>query len=305
MKVLITGGSGLIGDALAQKLHQKGFEIAILGRNNKNASNLPYQFFSWNIDKDKIEKSAFENIDYIVHLAGANISDKRWTKKQKLIIEKSRVKSAELLFKACQEQNIKPKAFISSSAIGYYGTFTSEKILKESDGPGTDFLAEIGVKWERAADLFQKEGVRTVKIRTGVVLSNLGAAYVKMSKSIKLGLGAAFGKGKQYIPWIHIDDIVSIYIKAIEDKNMNGVFNGVSPNNLTNNELTAAIAKSLKKPYCLPNIPSFVFKVLFGEMSDILLKGTRVSAEKIIMQGFEFQYPEIVSALNNLAEKTD
>ncbi len=303
MKVLITGGSGLIGNALAQKLHEKGYEIGILGRKSKNDLNLPYQFYSWNIDTEEIEKKAFENTDYIVHLAGASISDKRWTKAQKLIIEKSRVKSTEMLFKACIENKTNLKAFISSSAIGYYGTFTSEEVLDENAGPGNDFLGEIGIKWERAADLFQDNGIRTVKVRTGVVLSNLGAAYVKMSKAIKMGLGSAFGNGKQYVPWIHLDDIVSIFVKAIEDENMIGAYNGVSPNNLNNKELISAIAKSLNKPLWLPNIPAFVIKALFGEMSDILLKGTRVSANKIIEQGFVFKFADIKSALKDLAKK--
>ncbi len=304
MKVLITGGSGLIGKALAHELHQKGYEIGILGRNNENTLNLPYQFYSWNIDAGTIDKEAVENTDYIIHLAGANISEKRWTALQKINIEKSRVKSAEMLFNACIENNVNLKAFISSSAIGYYGTFTSENILDETAGPGNDFLAEIGIKWEKAADLFRDKGIRTVKIRTGVVLSHMGAAYVKMSKAVKFGLGSAFGNGKQYVPWIHLDDIISIYIKAIEDESMKDIYNGVSPNSLNNKELILAIAKSLKKPCWLPNIPAFIIRAAFGEMSDILLKGTRVSANKIIQQGFEFKYADINIALNDLAIKS-
>jgi uncharacterized protein len=303
MKVVITGGSGLIGSALARNLYIKGHEIGILGRNTKNELNLPYHFYKWDIDKSEIDRAALENTDYIVHLAGENISDKRWTIKQKLIIEKSRVKSAELVFDYCKENITKLKAFITSSAIGYYGTFTSGRILYENDSPGNDFLAEIGVKWENAADLFKMLGIRTVKIRTGVVLSHLGAAYTKMSKPIKLGMGASFGNGKQYVPWIHLDDIVAIFEKAIEDEKMDGAYNGVSPCYLTNKELTQAIAKSLNKPYWLPNIPSFVIRAVFGEMSDILLKGTRISADKIVDQGFQFKFPTIEIALEDLAKQ--
>ncbi len=300
MKVIITGGSGLIGSELASQLVKKGYEVAILGRKSSEHPGLPYQFFSWDIENEYIDEKVFDNSSVIVHLAGANISEKRWSIHQKMTIEKSRVKSTELLYKTCKRLKKMPNAFISSSAIGYYGTFTSNKVFSETDSHGEDFLAQIGKKWEDSADMFEDEGVRTVKIRTGVVLSNKGAAYVKMSKAVKFGLAAAFGSGSQYVPWIHIDDIVSIFIKSIEDDKMYGAYNGVSPNSLNNKELIKAIAKSLKKPYFMPNIPEFIIRSLFGEMSSILLKGSRVSANKILEQGFVFQYPDIKSALENL-----
>ncbi|MDF1549140.1 MAG: TIGR01777 family oxidoreductase [Bacteroidales bacterium] len=302
-KVLITGGSGLIGRMLAKELDKEGYKISILGRNKYNQDKNSYTHYNWDIEKGNIDSEAVKNVECIVHLAGENISEKKWSPTQKIIIENSRVKSAKLLYQACLEQKVWPKTFISSSAIGYYGTFTSDKILTEEDGPGSDFLAEIGKKWESAADLFKQKGIRTVKIRTGVVLSKDGAAYPKMAKPAKFGLAAAFGSGKQYVPWIHIHDIVNIFTKAIEDEKMHGAYNGVAPQHLTNKELTKAIAKSFNKPYWLPNIPEFILKAVFGEMSDIILKGSRISAEKIKASGYTFKFSEIEDALKELSTK--
>jgi len=302
-KILITGGSGLIGKALAEQLHKKGYELSILGRKQGKKISNSYSYYYWDIDQSEIDTKAIENVSCIVHLAGENISEKAWSPKQKIIIENSRVKSAQLLYQACLEKNVWPKTFVSSSAIGYYGTFNSEKILTEEDEPGEDFLALIGKKWEATAEQFEQQGVRTVKIRTGVVLSKHGAAYPKMAKPAKFGMAAAFGSGKQYVPWIHLHDIVNIFIKAIEDKNMHGAYNGVAPQHITNKQLTKAIATGLNKNYWLPNIPGFILKTVFGEMSDILLKGTRISSKKIEKEGFSFKYPDIEHAIKELSKK--
>jgi len=296
--VLITGGSGLIGSSLAKKLQNIEHEIRILSRKNK--TTLGYKSYYWNIDENELDVEALNGVDFIVHLAGENISEKAWSNEQKIVIENSRVKSTQLLYQTCLENNLWPKAFISSSAIGYYGTFTSEQILTEESPAGNDFLALVGKKWEAAADSFSKKDIRTVIIRTGVVLSKDGAAYPKMARPAKFGLSAAFGSGKQYVPWIHIDDIVNIFVKAIEDENMQGVYNGVAPEHLTNKQLTKAIAKGLKKPYFLPNIPSFILRTVFGEMSIILLKGSRITASKIIQKGYQFKFPDIESAMKKL-----
>jgi uncharacterized protein len=296
LKVLITGGSGLIGKAISEKLHSQNYEIRILGREEKKSSNAPFFCFHWNVDKEIIDIKALENIDYIIHLAGENISKKRWTNEQKQVIENSRVNSTKLIFKACQKSNSWPKAFISSSAIGYYGTFNSEQILTEELPAGGDFLARVCKNWESASDLFAQRGIRTVKIRTGVVLSKNDGIYQKMAIASKKGFAAAFGSGKQYIPWIHIDDIVSLYIKAIEDEQFQGDYNGVASQHISNKEFVKAIAKSLNKPAFLPNIPSFILKIIFGEMSDIMLKGCRVSSDKILRSGFTFKFPSITEA---------
>jgi uncharacterized protein len=301
-KILITGGSGLIGKELSRQLAEKSYEIRIIGRKRPKQVNPAFSFYEWDIDKGIFDKEALVNIDYIVHLAGENISGKRWTKGQKKMIEDSRVKSSELIYQSCLENNTWPKAFISGSAIGYYGTFTSEVLISEESPVGKDFLASVCQKWERSADLFAEKKVRTVKIRTGVVLSNYGGAYVKMANVAKQGMSTTLGQGKQYVPWIHIHDLVGIFIKAIEDESMNGVFNGVSPQHLSNKELTKQIARSLNKPFFLPPLPSLFLSSIYGEMANILLKGSRVSSEKIIQQGFVFKFPTIEKALDNLKD---
>lgn len=299
-KVLITGGTGTIGKVLAKKLSQKGYEINILSRKTNKLA--PYNQYTWSVNENLIEETALENVDYIIHLAGTNISDKRWSKTQKSAIETSRINSTKLIFNTCRRINSWPKAFISSSAIGYYGTFNSEQILNETSEPGKDYLANVCVNWEKASELFAEMKVRTVLIRTGVVLDKSNGAYQKISKPAKLGLASVLGKGNQFVPWIHIDDIVNIYIKAIEDDKMVGPYNGVAPQHITNKELTKEIAGSLKKPMFLPNIPSLIIKMAYGQMSDILLKGSRISSHKLQEAGFRFIYENIKEALAQLAK---
>ena len=211
--ILITGGTGLVGIHLCRKLKEKGYNISILSRANKQDTEIPT--YVWDIDNKEIEKEAIETADYVIHLAGANIGDKRWTTKRRQLIIDSRVKTGELIFDKTKESKIKLKAFISASAIGYYGTITSDKIFCETDLPSNDFLGETCRQWEQSADRFEELGIRTVKIRTGVALTKQGGALAKMITPVKMGIGSAIGNGKQYLPWIHIDDLCGIYIKAI------------------------------------------------------------------------------------------
>ncbi len=299
-KVLISGGSGMIGREIAKKLTDHGYEVALLSR--KVNKQILYKQYTWDVSSNQPDSEALDKLSYIVHLAGANISDKRWTNAQKLEIEQSRVLSTEMLFAACQANRINLKAFISTSAIGYYGSFTSDKILEETDGPGNDFLAGVCVKWENAVNLFANTGVRTVILRTGVVLSSYGGAYIKIANLARKRMTSPVGNGNQYVPWIHVNDISNMFIKAIMDERMNGIYNGVAPEHITNEEFTRLIAKSLQKPVVLPNVPAFVLRAALGEMSDILLKGSRVSSQRIINSGFEFEFPGIRKALQDLSE---
>lgn len=296
-KVLITGGTGLVGQHLSKMLLKKGYEVAILSRTKSKDNKIPA--FFWDINENVIDKEAINSVDYIIHLTGVNIAGKRWTKSRKQEIVDSRVKSTELLF-----NNVAPnhnlKAFISASAIGYYGAITSNHIFAETDSSANDFLGETCKLWEDSANKFQNLGIRTVKIRTGVVLLKQGGALSKMIKPFKLGFGSALGSGKQFMPWIHIDDLCEIYIKAIEDSEMNGAYNAVAPEYLNNIEFSQKIAKQLKKPFWSLKIPAFLLKILFGEMADILLKGSRVSSEKIKVSGYNFKYLTLNRALKNL-----
>lgn len=298
--ILISGGTGLVGRQLCKKLKDKGYRVTILSRTNRQ--NTDTQIYHWDPDKKVIEKEAIETTDYIIHLAGANIGDKRWTTKRRQLIIDSRVNSGQLILDKFKEIN-KLKAFISASAIGYYGTVTSDRIFCEADPPSNDFLGETCRQWEQSADSFEKLGVRTVKIRTSIVLTRQGGALAKMIIPIKIGIGSAIGNGRQYMPWIHIDDLCGIYIKAIEDTQINGAYNAVAPDHKTNRDFTKTLARVLKKPFWFPNIPAIVIKIIFGKMSSILLKGSRVSSDKIRTAGYNFLFPDLESTLTNLFTK--
>lgn len=296
-KVLITGGTGLIGKRLSFLLQSKGYEVRLLSRNED--SNSKYHTFVWDIPKGYINEKAFEDIDYIVHLAGAGVADKKWSDARKKVVIDSRVDSTKLLLNYVQKLQIPLKAFISSSAVGYYGSITSEIIFKEEDNAGNDFLAEVCKLWENAIFQFQGERIRTVAIRTGIVLSQKGGALKKM----KTPVISTLGNGLQYMPWIHIDDLCEIYIKAIEDKKMEGAYNGVAPEHESNKTFSKKLAKVFKRPFLPIGAPAFVLKAVFGEMSTILLNGSRISSEKIKKAGFNFSFPLLKDALLDLSKK--
>lgn len=296
--ILITGGTGLVGRFLCKKLKDKGYSVAILGRTSQKVAEITT--YTWDIEKNEIEKEAIEKADYIIHLTGANISESRWTAKRKKLIIDSRVKSAQLIFEKLKENTNHVKAFISASAIGYYGTISTDKIFSETDVPANDFLGETCRQWEQSADRFEQLGIRVVKIRTGVVLAKQGGALAKMITPIKLGIGSAIGNGRQYLPWVHIEDLCDIYIKAIEDTQMNGAYNAVAPDYKTNRDFTETLAHVLRKPFWFPNIPAIVMKIIFGKMSAMLLKGSRVSSEKIKNAGYKFKFAKLEGALVNL-----
>jgi uncharacterized protein (TIGR01777 family) len=296
-KVLITGGTGLIGSRLIPILQEKGYEVVLLSRTEQ--TYMGCKAYEWDISKGEIDERAFEGISSIIHLAGAGIADKRWTDSRKRVLIDSRVKSAQLLRKYVLSQNLELKSFISASGIGYYGTETTDHVYTEADPPADEFVSEICIKWEAAADDF-KELCRVVKLRTGVVLSKEGGALVRLAQPIKLGVGAAIGSGDQYMPCIHIDDLCRMYLHCLKDQNLKGVYNAVSGERSTNKELTKAVARQLNKPLWLPNVPGFIMKLVFGEMAQILLGGSHVSAEKIKSTGFEFQFPTLKEALEEI-----
>ncbi len=294
--ILITGAGGLIAHELSKKL-EKDFTVRFLTRKKKHSND-----FEWNIKNKTIDDTAFEGVSHIIHLAGANISEKRWTDERKKELISSRVDSADLIVKTLQEKKIRLKSFISASGINYYGTKTTDAIFNENNQPGNDFLSEVVVLWERAADQFKEQNLaeRVVKIRTAVVLSEKDGALKKMLPPIRMGIGAPLGTGKQYMPWIHIEDICAIYEFALKNDTMDGAFNAVSPQHTTNENLTKKIAEVLKKPLFMPNIPGFVLKLIFGELADALLEGSRASAEKIQNAGFQFKFPDLKKALEHL-----
>lgn len=297
--VLITGAGGMIAKELAKKIGQD-YEIRFLTRHRKQENE-----YEWDIKKGTVDETAFDNVSHIIHLAGANISEKRWTPERKRELISSRVDSAELLRATLRKNKIKLKSFISASGINFYGTKTSEKIDVETDPPGNDFLSEVVVLWERAADDFKEQELaeRVVKIRTAVVLSEKDGALKKMVPPIQYYIGSPLGNGKQYMPWIHIEDICSIYEFALKNSAIEGAYNAVSPQHATNKELTKKIAKVLGKPLWMPNVPGFVLKLIFGELASAILEGSRASSQKILDAGFHFKFPDLEKALRDLLKK--
>ena len=293
-KVLITGGSGLIGRRLSFLLKSRGYEVRILSRSNNPKNN--YKTFVWNVSEQYINDSAFEGLTHIIHLAGAGIADKRWSEKRKKEIIASRVASTNLLYNTVKRLKTPLDSFISASATGYYGAVTSETIFEEKDKPAKDFLGKVCSLWEDSIFQFNEIKIRTVALRTGIVLSKDGGALKKMKTPVITSLG----NGKQYMPWIHIDDLCELYIKAIEDQEFKGAFNAVSSEHISNLSFSKKVSKIFNHPFLAVGTPSFILQIVFGEMSTIILNGSRISANKIKQAGFKFKFENLEKALKNL-----
>lgn len=300
--VLITGGTGLIGKALTDALLQKGYEVIIVTR-SKKMSDSKVTYAVWNIVEGSIEEEAIRKADYIVHLAGANVAEKRWTESRKAEIVSSRVKSGHLLVKALKNTPNKIKSVISSSAIGWYGPdpqVPNPKPFTEFDPPHDDFLGQTCVQWETAIAPVIGLNKRLVYLRTGIVLSSEGGAYPEFKKALRFNVASVLGSGKQVVSWIHIDDLVQLYITAIENENWQGVYNAVAPSPVNNADLVKTIAAVHKKHYITMPVPEFALKLLLGEMSIEVLKSATVSAEKVQNDGFVFRFPSIEKAVAHI-----
>ncbi|MGH2552537.1 MAG: TIGR01777 family oxidoreductase [Chitinophagaceae bacterium] len=298
--ITITGGTGLIGQALTEALLNKGYHVIIVSRKLFQKSNrVNLSFATWNVEKQSVDREAISKADYIIHLAGAGVADKRWTRKRKQEIISSRVDSSRLIANSLQTIPNKVKAVISSSATGWYGAdavLPAGKPFTENDPADDSFLGNTCKLWEESISPVSGSGIRLVIFRTGIVLSKKGGALKEFLKPLRFGIAAILGNGKQMISWIHIDDLTGMYIKAIEDASLNGVYNATSPHPVSNKELIMALAKTRKFFYIPFHIPSFLLKWIFGKMSIEVLKSTTVSSQKIIDTGFSFQFPEIKQA---------
>lgn len=294
-KILITGGTGTVGMHLSNRLREAGHEIVHLSRNPSKKAHFPT--FEWDIKKSFIDEKAFSGITHIVHLAGAGVADERWTDERKKVILKSRVDSAELLYQYIKKLDIHLESYVSASAIGIYGD-TGNDLVDEESARGSGFLADVVEKWEASADTFS-DITRVAKVRIGVVLSSTGGALEAMAKPVKLYAGAPLGSGKQYMSWIHQDDLVEIFKHVIEEK-LAGVYNAVAPNPVSNATLTKSIASALNKPLILPNVPAFAMRLMLGEMAQMVLDGARVSSSKVESTGFKFKFENDKEAVNDL-----
>lgn len=293
-KILITGGTGLIGKHLQQLLLQKKYAVSILTRTPKHEHE-----FRWDVSKGYIDPNAFKEVTHIVHLAGAGIADKKWTATRKQEILDSRVVSTKLLFDKVQEHNIPLQGFIGASGIGYYGSVTSEDIYTEISSPAKDYISDVCVQWEKALLAFEEFQIPTTILRTGIVLSATGGALAKMNTPFFLSV---IGNGKQYMPWIHLEDMSQLYLKAIEDSSFTGIYNAVAPEHQTNRSFTKILGQTLGKSVFPLAVPAFVLRLVLGELSSLVLNGSRVSSEKVTMV-YQFQYKTLTTALQNLLTK--
>lgn len=305
--VLITGGTGLVGKALSKALQQKGYKVIILTRDvSGKQTSVHVSFAAWDVKKQWLDTTALQVADHIIHLAGAAVVEKKWTEAYKNEIRQSRTESSRLLIDSLQNNPNKVRTVVSASAIGWYGADAEPaKPFIETDTAADGFLGETCRLWEAGIEPVTKLGKRLVKLRIGIVLSNNGGALTEFKKPIRFGAAAILSHGKQVVSWIHIDDLCRMFIAGIENKNMQGSYNAVAPEPVTNSRLTIALAKALNGKLFIPiHIPAFVLKIMMGQRSVEVLKSTTVSCKKILDTGFTFQFDHIEPALKNLEKAT-
>lgn len=295
--ILITGASGSVGKRLTQLLLNKGYRVNTLSRNP--GKNPMAKTFLWDVNQGIIDPNCIEGIGTVIHLAGAGIAEKRWTDARKKELIDSRTKSISLIYDLLKDREHQVTSVISASAIGYYSD-CGDELMTEDSSPNTDFMAHCCVEWENTVDEGNKLGLRIVKFRTGVVLDKDGGVLPQLAKPIKLYVGSPIGNGRQWIPWIHWQDVVDMYMHSIEDITFKGTYNMVAPNPVTNAQLIQAVANQLHKPLWAPNVPAFILKLMLGEMSTLVLGSTKVSAQKIQDAGFKFKFTEVSSALKEI-----
>ncbi len=306
--VLITGGTGLVGKALTSLLVKKGYTVIILTRDVSGKKAEPgIGYAEWNVAKQEIDITALQQADYIIHLAGAGVVDKRWTDAYKKEIIDSRTESSRLIYETLKNNTNKVKAIVSASATGWYGADNNPiKPFTENDAADSSFLGEVCRLWEASIEPVTTLGKRLVILRTGIVLSNDGGALVEFEKPMGFGVAAILGSGKQIVSWLHIDDLCNMYIAGIENENLTGSYNAVAPKPVSNKTLTIKLAKALKKKfYIAVNVPAFVLKIMMGQSNIEVLKSVTVNCKKMLDTGFEFKFKTIEAALEDLAATKD
>ena len=306
--VLITGGTGMVGQALTNTLVKKGYKVIILTRNAGGKRQQEHvHYATWDVTKQQIDIAALQTADYIIHLAGAGVVEKKWTVAYKKEIQDSRTESSKLIIDALKNNENKVKAIISASAIGWYGADTEPvKPFTEDAAADISFLGATCKLWEESIEPVIGLGKRLVKFRIGIVLSNDGGALAEFKKPIQFGVAAILGNGKQMVSWVHINDLCKLFISGIENENLSGSYNAVAPNPVSNKTLTISLAKAMKGKFYIPmHVPSFVLKIMMGQRSIEVLKSTTVSCKKILDTGFEFTFKTIEAALEDLAAVTN
>ncbi|KAB7531361.1 TIGR01777 family protein [Flagellimonas olearia] len=304
MKVLITGATGLIGGAIVKVLQSKGITVNYLTtQKRKIEQSEDYRGFYWNPSKGELDMACFDGVDAIINLAGASIA-KRWTPIHKKKVLSSRINSLQTLYRAMEKLDSSIGLLISASAIGIYPDSLSKFYDEQEPQVDDSFVGEVAQKWEAEVDTFKNLGVNVSKIRIGIVLSDQGGALPQMALPVKKYVGAPLGSGEQWQSWIHIEDLAQLFVFILEN-DLDGVYNGVAPNPVTNAKMTKELARNLDRPLWLPHVPKFVLKMLLGKMSYLLLASQRVSSKKIENEGFAFQHPNICLALQHIYAEKD
>jgi uncharacterized protein (TIGR01777 family) len=297
MRVTLTGATGLIGPRLVRELKSRGDEVTVLSRSpEKAAERLGVEAVAWSPEREPAPAAALAGRDAVVNLAGENVAQ-RWSAKAKESIRTSRVEGTRNLVAGLEAAEARPRVLVSSSAVGYYGDRGDER-LEESERPGTGFLAEVCVAWEREADAAAALSLRVVKIRTGVVLDSSGGALGTMLPPFKLGVGGPVAGGRQYMPWIHVDDVVGLYLAALDDSGWTGAVNGSAPEPVTNRDFSKALGRALHRPAVAP-VPALAIKLLYGEMAEIVTGGQRAVPARSLELGYAFRHPELDEALSS------
>lgn len=292
---MVTGGTGLIGSRLVPLLREKGYRTHIVSR---SASKDP-DVFHWNVQRGMLEREALEGVNHIIHLAGAGLAEKRWTKKRKQEIIDSRVQSAKLLYDSVERWGINLQTFISPSGIDYYDDF-GDQAIKEDMNPGDDFLSHVCVQWEEASKQFNTLNARTIQLRVGLVLSPEGGMLKEVLQPLKFGVAPYFGSGRQLYSWVHIDDVCRAFIFALENDRLSGPFNIVAGNPVTNKSFIRTLKKAAGKPALTFGVPAFALRLVFGELADAVLGSANISVEKIKDRGFELRFDRLELALKHL-----
>lgn len=300
--IAVTGATGLIGRKIVSILSGRGDKVIVLTRSSRKASEIfngNIELIEWdykNITPTLIH--ILSNAESIIHLAGENVLKKRWSDAHKQNIYSSRINSTRLLTSALLQSTTRPSVFVSASAVGYYG-LTSDKPADEKSECGTDFLAMVVKDWENGLLPIEEAGVRSVKIRTGIVLDREDGALAKMILPFKFYLGGPLGSGKQPFPWVHIDDAAKLFVYALDNNSMTGSYNAVAPQNITMKQFCKSLGGVMKRPSIF-KVPSLALRILYGEGADILLNGVNIIPKRTLESGFEFSYKDSVSALRSL-----
>ncbi|GAB4402855.1 MAG: TIGR01777 family oxidoreductase [Microscillaceae bacterium] len=298
LPTLFTGGTGLIGRQIIDLLKAKNYPLRNLSRQAATLAGVEH--FAWDTTRHQLDPKALVGTGAIIHLAGAGVADSRWTEARKKEILDSRVHATRLLAESLKNHPHSVKTLVAASAIGFYGGDKGAAWCDENTPPGSDFLAQVTQAWEAEVDTLAELGLRVVKLRIGIVLSREGGALPKLVQPIRYGAGAALGSGQQYLAWIHIRDLARMFVYALENEALTGTYNAVGPDPVTNAQMTKEAARVLQRPLLLPNVPAFALRLMLGEMAEMVLGGCRVRNDKMMQAGFQYDFPHLPGALEDL-----